>query len=174
MSVESSLAFSCEKYENCIINTQSYQFLITTWNEQLGPQIQCSFGNLLFNLPPEELQTLIENLFMTAVTIYGNELVINEPTIIHTPVLYISMNALLYFDSIPDKNVRGKQRFVMLSLLTHDFCNIISEKLKSIIKTNFQAFMSEKLDAMVLNALVTNEINMLISETRDQVLHHPH
>ena len=161
-------------HDSCILKTKTYQLIISVWDEQLGPKAETNFGSLFFDHSPEEIQTLVENFFMTAISIYGNELVINEPTFIQIPVQYLSMKALLYFDAVPDNKARCGQKFTMIALLSHYFCNGILKILQPFVQTNFQKFKAENFSPQTLSTLITQQINILLTgakiilENRDQ------
>ncbi|MHA2365834.1 MAG: hypothetical protein ACXAC7_17885 [Candidatus Hodarchaeales archaeon] len=148
----------CDK---CIVNKKFYPFLIAQWDEELGP-IVCPNKGLFFGLSSGEIQNLIDNLFMSAVSIYGSEMKVDRPAIITVPVYSISMDAILYFDALEQKFSRGGQQFIMFALFSQYVCSPLLEKLKEIFRKNVTETTQEKLAICSVRSLISQDLDKLI------------
>ncbi|MHA2362817.1 MAG: hypothetical protein ACXAC7_02585 [Candidatus Hodarchaeales archaeon] len=153
----------CKK---CFLNTKTYQFLIAKWDEQLGPKVCASHGILFFGLSDEkiQIQSLVDNLFMSAMAIYGSELKIDRPACIFVPIYYLKMASILYFNYIPDETTRSGQQFIMFALLSHNICDAILNKTESIFKNNFHKCLDDKREICSSSTKFLTEIEYLISD----------
>jgi hypothetical protein len=109
----------------CYLKTEVFQLLVADWDENLGPKLIGHGGNLLFGIELDELQSLVENLFMTFVGIYGSEMNLNEPSHVILPVKYfhsMSLEVFLYFDAKKDESLRNGQLMTMIAFLTKRIC----------------------------------------------------
>jgi hypothetical protein len=126
----------------CYLKTEVFQLLVADWDENLGPKLIGHGGNLLFGIELDELQSLVENLFMTFVGIYGSEMNLNEPSHVILPVKYfhsMSLEVFLYFDAKKDESLRNGQLMTMIAFLTKRICRDFENNYLDIFKSVFRA-----------------------------------
>lgn len=133
--------------DECILKTDVSYFLIAEWDEMIGPKLTGHGGNLLFGIDSNELQGLIENLFMVYMSIYGNQLSLNEPSHVILPIKYFhSMNleTFLYFDAKKAEELRNGQLLTMIVFITNKICRDFENDYMGMFKAEFNEFVSQK------------------------------
>ncbi|MHC1590926.1 MAG: response regulator [Candidatus Helarchaeales archaeon] len=110
------------------------------WDEALGPVLEKSYPEKIEL--PRDLQTIGTQLFVATASIFGQENLQSAQGIL-IPIENISMYGYVYFDSVPDEEVRGGYRRFMLTLIAPRINYMESLKIRNIfievsdwIKTN--------------------------------------
>jgi CheY-like chemotaxis protein len=108
----------------------SILLFVVEWNEIQGPVVT--------HLYPKNSNTNIDSdnvaiqLFQTTVSIFGQQGTISPETVLLN-VHNIGMKALIYFDFMDDKNIRGDKKEIMISVIAPEINYLNSLKLRNIL-----------------------------------------
>lgn len=156
--------------DSCILKTDVSHFLLAEWDEMIGPKLACHGGSLLFGVDSNELQGLVENLFMIFMSIYGNNLTLNEPSHVILPIKYFhSMNleAFLYFDAKKNDEQRSGQLLNMIVFLTNKICRDFENDYMNIITNEFKAHNDEEEEKIELLKKISNKLKAFHDTKKD-------
>ena len=148
--------------DSCILKTEVSQFILAEWDEMIGPKLTCHGGNLLFGVDSNELQGLVENLFMVFMGIYGNQLTLNEPSHVILPIKYfhsMSLEAFVYFDAKVNEELRNKQLLTMIVFMTKKICRDFENEYMDIIKKEFKT-QNEEEEKIELLKKISNQLKL--------------
>ena len=148
--------------DDCILKTEVSQFLLAEWDEMIGPKLTCHGGNLLFGVDSNELQGLVENLFMIFMSIYGNQLILIEPSHVILPIKYfhsMPLEAFLYFDAKKKEEQRTGQLLTMIVFLTNKVCRDFENDYLTFIKNEFKTHNEEE-EKIELLKKISNKLKL--------------
>jgi len=112
-------------------NTENDIWLVNImWDETQGPRLNFVYPEGI--IPKNELTQIGSQLFQTTVSIYGLE-TSQEPEGLLLRISNLQKDGYLYFDALPDKEVRGGQRQFMLAVLAPSINYLESLELKEIL-----------------------------------------
>ena len=132
--------------DDCILKTDVSHFIIAEWDEMIGPKLAGYGGNLLFGIDANELQGLVENLFMIIMGIYGNQFNLNDPSHVILPIKYfhsMSLESFIYFDAKKDEKFRNGQLLNMIVFITKKICHDFENDYMKIFKNEFKEFITQ-------------------------------
>lgn len=103
---------------------------LVEWDEIYGPIVTKKFHDL--NAFEIDLETIGVQLFQAAVALFGTQGTISTEAVLLN-VTNINLKAFVVFDAITDKNIRGGQRQIMITVLAPEISYFESLKLKNIL-----------------------------------------
>ena len=148
--------------DNCILKTEVSHFLFAEWDEMIGPKLTGHGGNLLFGIDSNELQGLVENLFMIFQGIYGSQLTLNESSHVILPIKYfhsMSLEAFVYFDAKENIKLRNGQLLTMIVFITNKICRDFENNYVDIFKNEFKTQNDEEASIEVLKK-ISNKLKL--------------
>lgn len=104
-----------------------YLFIVE-WDESLGPIVTEKYFE--DNAMTIDFETIGIQLFQTTVSLFGQNGIV-RPEAVLLNVHNINMKSFLLFDAIPDKNIRGNNRQIMISVIAPEISYLDSLKIRN-------------------------------------------